>query len=639
MKTLTKSLSRKAKKAISQAFQTWAPPRNIRISDWADDELHLSEEDSNEAGKYRIDRAPYQRGILDAFQEEAEEVVVMTSSQIGKTLMLKAIIGFFIAEDGCPILVVQPTVEMAETFSKDRLAPMIRDTPALRGRVRSAKSRDASNTILKKNFKGGHVTLVGANAPAGLASRPIRIVLLDEVDRYPISAGTEGDPVNLARKRTITFGARRRIGMFSTPGIKGESRIEQAWLRSDQRRYFVPCPQCGHMHVLSWENVDDKDGAPKAARMICPEAGCIITDADKPDMLARGEWRKTNPSSAIPGFHLNELYSPWRTFGDVVADYQAARGNPEQEKTWINTSLGETYEASTERADADKLAERRENYDAETVPAGVLCVTAGIDNQKDRLEVELVGWGVGEESWGLEHIVLHGLTTDKAVWKELDELLAKVRFRTVDGRTLRVLAACADTGGCSTQQAYEFCTPRGARNIWGIKGLPGARPVWPKKVTQSKKHRGHIVRGIGVDTAKDVVYARWLSGPDKTGYCHFPMSYTDDWFAQAVVEKRVIKVNKRTGAEVREWHVPKGVRNEAFDCRVYAYCALQGLKIERRLVLVKRKLAADDDPTPTDPPLNRPPPAPSPAKAPPPSGASALKQRRRTATPSRLRRR
>lgn len=618
-----------------------APPPQITTSQWADERLYLSPEDSAEQGKYTSARAPYQRGIMDAFNEEgAEEITVMSSAQVGKTLIFKAVIGFHIDVDPAPMLVIQPTVEMAETFSKDRLAPMIRDTPVLRGKVNDAKSRDSGNTIQKKNFPGGHVTMIGANAPAALASRPIRIVLCDEVDRYPASAGTEGDPVNLARKRTITFRRRKRVALFSTPTIKGKSRIERAWKRSDQRRYNVPCPHCGHFHVLRWENVSIIDDDPTTARMSCPACGGLIEDAHNPGMLAAGTWIKENPASKLPGFHINELYSPWRTFAEVAADYYAAKGNPEEEKTWWNTSMGEPYEDDGERADADELAKRRENYDADTLPAGVLTVTGGVDTQKDRLEVEFTGWGVGEESWGIEPIVLNGNPAEPEIWKRLDDLLATTRFTTEDGRVLRVAACCIDSGGHHVQQVYEYATPRAARNIWAVKGQFGARPVWPKRQTKSKKYRGHTVRMIGVDTAKDTIYSRWQVAEGKPGYCHFSMAYDETWFAQATVEKRVTKTDRR-GNEVRTWEKPSGARNEALDCRVYAYAALQGMKIERRLVLAARTFAIADanGEEPRQQPTPQPPEPQKQSQAPPPRGASRMQQARRVAQSSYLKRR
>ena len=571
--------------ALQRVAKVVAPPPQQTISQWANSSLYLSPEDSAEQGKYTTARAPYQVGILDAFNEEnAEEIVVMSSAQVGKTLIFKAVIGYHIDVDPAPILVVQPTVEMAETFSKDRLAPMIRDTPVLRSKIADAKSRDSGNTIQKKNFAGGHVTMIGANAPSALASRPIRIVLCDEVDRYPTSAGTEGDPVNLARKRTITFRRRKRVALFSTPTIKGKSRIERAFLQSDQRHYYVPCPYCNHYQTLKWENINIVDKDATTAKLQCVNCGKLINDSDKMQMLEKGQWRSENADGKFPGFHLNELYSPWRTFADIANDYFSAKGNPEEEKTWWNTSMGETYEIDFEKASADDLMDKKENYDAQTLPNGVLCITCGVDTQDDRLEAEFVGWGVGDESWGIEPIVIHGNPAEDDVWQELDDILANARFMTQDGRTLRVAACCIDSGGHHVQKVYEFATPRYNRNIWAVKGANGARPVWARRSSKSKKYRGHIVRIVGVDTAKDVIYARWQLSNDHAGCCHFSMKYDENWFNQATIEKRITTLNSR-GMEVRTWEKPSGARNEALDCRVYAYTALQGLKIERRLVL------------------------------------------------------
>ena len=263
-------------------------------------------------------------------------VVVMSSAQVGKTEILNNIVGYHIHQDPAPILCVQPTVEMGKTWSKDRLAPMLRDTPALRGRVKDARSRDAGNTTQHKQFPGGHITIAGANSAAGLASRPIRVVLLDEVDRYPPSAGSEGDPVRLATKRTTTFW-NRKILLTSTPTIKGLSRIELAFESSDKRRFWVPCPHCGEFQVLAWSGV-------KFAPLGYQCAGCqgLWTDTQRWWAVARGEWRAEGESKGVAGFHLNELYSPWVTTAEMVESFLEAKKSPETLKTWVKTTLGET---------------------------------------------------------------------------------------------------------------------------------------------------------------------------------------------------------------------------------------------------------------------------------------------------------
>ena len=306
-------------------------------------------------------------------------------------------------------MVVMPTERDAEAWSKDRFSPMARDTPCLAGRISDPKSRDGSNKILHKRFPGGHLTIVGANAPSGLASRPIRILLCDEVDRYPFSAGAEGDPVNLAKKRTVTFW-NRKIVLVSTPTIRGASRIETAYAESDQRQYWVPCPACGAKQVLAWAQVRwDKQRAAHTAgdgalSLRCCEAPW--TDAHALARDPQGEWRARAPLAGIAGFHLNEIYSPWVRLEAMVRGFLSARaGGDEAMKTFVNTSLGESWMETGEAPDWRRLADRREDWPAGTVPAGGLFLTAGADVQKDRIEVDIWAWGRGLESWLVEHVV------------------------------------------------------------------------------------------------------------------------------------------------------------------------------------------------------------------------------------------
>ena len=325
------------------ALAVFAPPPSLTISEWADRYRYLSPEASAEPGKWSTARAPYQAGIMDAASDpETETIVLMTSAQIGKTAMIENVIGYYVTQDPSPILCLQPTLEMAATFSKDRLAPMLRDTPALRGLVKDARARDSGNTQLHKQFPGGHITMTGANSPANLASRPIRIVLCDEVDRYPESAGTEGDAVALATKRTATFWNRKML-VTSTPTIKNLSRIEQAFLGSDQRRYWVPCPDCGEHQLLKWANVKWDEGKTETAHYVCEHCGSCIDEQHKPAMLAAGEWRADAVFRGIAGFHLNEIYSLWRRWSEMAADFLTAKhAGSEMLKAFVNTSLGET---------------------------------------------------------------------------------------------------------------------------------------------------------------------------------------------------------------------------------------------------------------------------------------------------------
>lgn len=524
--------------------------------------------------------------MMDVLNDPAvQTVVVMKSAQIGYSEILLNILGYFISQDPSPILLVNPTLEMSESFSKSRLAPMLRDTPILKGLVADARSRDSGNTLLSKSFPGGILAMAGANSPAGLASRPIRIVLCDEVDRFPASAGPEGDPVNLAVKRSATF-QNRKIILGSTPTIKGHSRIEQAYLQSDQRRFYVPCPDCGVMQPLAWSNVTWTPNAPETAGYACRDCGSIIEEKHKPRMLAKGEWRAEAPGvTGVAGFHLNELYSPWRKWADVVADFLAAKQSPETLQTWVNTSLGECWEEQAEKSDPAALLARRENYTAARLPARILYLTAGVDCQDDRLELEIIGWrqdgrDAPPESWGVEYLVLRGDPARLEVWNQLDDLL-KREYRTDDGRALRISVACVDSGGHHTAQVYAFCEARKGRHVYAIKGLPGPRPIWSHKAGKSQKYRAQVWH-VGSDTAKDAWYARLRTKEEGPGYCHFPVAYDEHFFDMLTAEQVRTKYSK--GRPIREWFLPSGKRNEALDIRVYALAGLSARPVNWTLL-------------------------------------------------------
>jgi phage terminase large subunit GpA-like protein len=538
---------------------------------------------------------------MDAITDpRVREVWVMKSAQVGWTEILNNVIGYHVDQDPAPILLVQPTLEMAEAWSKDRLAPMLRDTPCLRSVIADPKSRDSGNTLLHKRFTGGHLTVAGSNSPASLASRPIRIVLFDEVDRFPASAGTEGDPISLGKKRAATFW-NRKVLAGSTPTVKGSSRIEAGFESSDQSFYSVPCPHCDEMQRLVWAQVRWPEDRPREARYHCKACGEAITDAQKAVMIRNGEWRSTQPFNGIAGFHISELYSPWVTLGEMAESFLQAKKLPETFKTWINTSLGETWEEKGDTVEAGGLLARREPYTSDIVPAGVLMITVGTDVQDDRLESTIFGWGADEESWKLEHIVLRGNPGSAALWAEHDDILRR-RFVTEDGRTLVIKAICVDSGGHFTQQVYAYCAQRKRYNVWAIKGAPGiGRLIWPKKASRAEKTRLNLWL-IGVDTAKDLIYGR-LNGVTQPGpgYFHFDANTTPEWLEQLTSETAFYKVIQ--GRRVK-YFKPKsqGTRQEALDMTVYAYAALVGAGGERllRALAMRIRKKADETPPPIE---------------------------------------
>ena len=551
------------------------PPPKLTVSQWADTYRQLSRESSAVSGQWSTSKAEYQRGMMDAVSDSRyETVVLMTCAQIGKTELINNVLGYHIHQDPAPILVVHPTVEMANAWSKDRLSPAIRDTPVLTRLIADPKSRDSGNTVLHKSFTGGRVTASGANSPASLASRPCRLILMDEVDRFPLSAGAEGDPVGLAKRRSATY-YNRKIVLVSTPTETGASRIATAYEESDQRKYFVPCPHCGEHQVLKWSNVKWNDGDPSSAHYVCDECGAVWSELDRSRAIRRGEWRATAEAKGkIAGFHLNGIYSPWTRLEDAVQDFLTSKSDPMRLRTFVNTFLGETFDSERgEQLDETDLINRAEDW-GDQIPEEVLIITAGVDTQDDRLEVELIGWGRGEESYSLAYHTLYGDPSTAELWLRLDDVLKTPFSHPITGEII-CRSACVDSGGHYTQQVYNYCRTRMGRRIFAIKGVGGeGRPIVGRP---SRSNIGKVsLFPVGVDTAKEVVMARLRIKEPGEGYCHFPKGRPEEYYRMLTSEKRVVKYYK--GRPRNEW-VKTRTRNEALDCRVYGTAALSILNL------------------------------------------------------------
>lgn len=505
---------------------------------------------------------------MDACNNPAVHTITwMSSSQVGKTEVLLNIIGYYIAHDPSPMLCLQPTQKpMAEDFSKDRLATMIRDTPRLRGLVGDAKSKSSGNTILHKSFPGGHITIGGANSPSGLASRPIRIVLSDEIDRYPESAGTEGDPLQLVERRTTTFWNKKLL-RTSTPTIDGRSRIDSAFKEGDQRYYYVPCPHCEVKQRLLWSNVtfDMVDGVPDLGTVHyeCRHCRQPIEHVEKRKMLIEGEWQATAPFTGHASFHISALYSPWVTWAEVVDEWHKSRGDDERMKVWTNTLLGETFREEAREIEHAPLMARREAY---SCPNEVLVTVCTVDVQDDRLEALVSGWGDGEESWHLEHKVFYGDTTQPHVWEDLEAYITRTKIKRDDGAIFSINAVGIDSGH-QTKMVYEFCRQSKHGRVFCLKGVGGERAI----VSPPTNKTGPVpIFSVGSDPAKDVVFSR-LTIRDQPGQMHFNMHCSEDYFLQLTAEKAVLK--KRRGFDYREWQKIRP-RNEILDLWVYALATL-----------------------------------------------------------------
>lgn len=580
------------------AANALAPVSDLTVSEWADNYRMLSSEASAEPGKWRTDRAPYQKAIMDAFTSPGiKKVIAKTASQIGKSDLMNNVIGRFAHLAPAPMMMLQPTIDLSQDFSKTRIAPMIRDTKVLREIFKEVKSRDTSNTILSKQFPGGRLIMAGANSPAGLASRPIKILLADEVDRFPKSAGTEGDPIGLAEKRMTTFWD-SVMGLFSTPTNKGDSRIEDEYITGTQEEWQHQCPNCGEWHLIThrdmhtdYDSSIDKKGTKhvivKAVTWRCPDCGFGFTETDLRHTAQK--YIAQNASALEKGvrsFFVNCFASPWVSWTEVMQEWLESQGDPDREKVVFNTRFGESYERRGNFESHDQFLRRREDYKAE-LPDGVLLLTAAVDVQDNRLEYEICGWGMGEENWGIKKGTILGVPDTKEVWEMLDAQLDK-EYKFADGKGLIVARTFIDSGGHYTKEAYAYCKNRFNRQRFAVKGssVPGVPLL--HKYSKVKLVRGVTIPLVllGTDSGKQYVMDRLSVVEPGPKYFHFPLDerenaansridetlrnrgYDEIYFKGLISE--TLEPRRKNGVLVYQWvNVAKDKRNEPLDLRVY----------------------------------------------------------------------
>ncbi|WP_304414645.1 phage terminase large subunit family protein [Brevibacillus aydinogluensis] len=597
MKKKTINLFRKIVKSV-------APPPRLTISEWADRNRKLSRETAANPGQWRT--APYQREIMDCVTDpRIEKVVVMSSSQVGKSEIINNVIGYYIDVDPGPMLMVQPRIEDAEDYSKRRIAPMIRDTEVLAEKVADSKTRDVNNTILMKVFPGGFLAMGGANSPAGLASRPIRILLCDEVDRFPDSAGSEGDPIKLAEKRTITFWNRKMI-FVSTPTIKGVSRIEQEYELGTQEKWCVECPNCGNYHTIVLRDIRFEHEVHEAGnRKIyqvddvfwrCPT--CLEQFDEHTMKRQPAKWIAENPiaiNNGVRSFWLNTFVAQWVSWKKIVKEFLESKDDPEKLKVFYNTTLGESWEDRGEQMEEDTLLNRRESFPAD-LPDGVLLLTAGVDTQDDRLEYEIVGWGHGHESWGIEYGVIIGRPDNPQTLQQLDDVLNRV-YRFADGKGLKVACTCIDSGGHFTSEIYKYTKRNEHRRILAVKGQGGPGIPLIHKLTRKNKENALLVI-LGVDDGKSQIYSSLRVEEPGPKYCHFPLDRGyDRFYFQGLLSEKLVP-RKKNGVTRYVWEkISSSARNEALDVRNYALAAREILNpnydaLERRLKGISQPIAA-----------------------------------------------
>ena len=587
-------------KAMRKVLAGMTPPDDLTVTQWAEAKRRLSAESAAEPGPWRTERTPYLREPMDAFTDpKVRHIVMVAASQVGKSEFLNNCIGYIIDEDPGSILFIHPTTIDAQEYSKLRIAPMLRDSPALRQKIAAPKSRDSHNTILQKAYPGGILTMCGSTEAHALASKPIRYVFGDERDRWATSAGNEGDPWDLAMARQTTFYNAKAVEV-STTTIKNASAIEAAYYTGTMERWNSKCPHCGEYHEIRWSDIrfeydeiivsHKKTYKVKKVYYTCPGCGCISTEAEMKRALAK--WIAENPEAYGQGtrsFWLNAFVSQWASWESIVLKYLNALGSTKKMQVVFNTCFGEPWEDRGDIEDEDSLLARREDYGKDKngepveLPPGVLVLTAGVDTQDDRMEYEIVGHGFFGETWGIEKGIVMGRPDDDATWNKLDEVVFDRVMRFENGVGLRVSMSFVDEGGHFTQSVRAQCNARISKKVFCIKGMPGQDKPYISPPKKQKIFVNQIAVGtcwqyqLGVDSGKEIIMDNLRVQTPGQKYCHFPKrdDYGSAYFAGLLSETKVYDPNKKQPWSWKK--IPGHERNEPLDCRNYALAAFKAL--------------------------------------------------------------
>ena len=599
--------------AIGQSVKKFKPPEELTVDEWADKHRRLSPETSAEAGPWRTARTPYLKEPMEAFTDpKIHEIAMVAASQVGKSELELNIIGYIIDQDPGSILFVQPTLDDARKFSRLRIAPMIRDSKVLREKVSDVKSKDSGNTILQKSFPGGMLTITGSNSASALASIPARYIIGDERDRWAISAGTEGDPWELAKARQTTFYNAKAVEV-STPTIKGFSNIETAYYKGTQERWCHKCPECGEYGEIIFDRIHYKHTVKKIRgkktftiekpiTWACPHCGCAV-----PEEIMRkqpAKWIADNPDAykkGIRSFWLNAFSSPWTPWEKIVLEFLQARDDPQKLKVVYNTKLGELWEDRGDTVDEDTMLARREDYGTNAdgspveLPEGVLVLTCGVDTQDNRLEYEVVGHGYYGETWGIKKGIIMGKPDSDEVWQQLDDVIDHVYHFKDSQRGLRISVTFVDSGGHYTQEVYIRCRERKNKRVFAIKGksgdgIPYTRPPTKVAVKNNKKITCWLYT-LGVDAGKEIIMSNVKVQEPGAKYCHFPRGESygyDSYYFNGLLSEKLELTQTRQGKRWAWVKIPGHERNEALDCRNYAIAGFRSLDkdmeaVERRL--------------------------------------------------------
>ena len=589
-----------SRRIAAEALLSFAPPPDVAPSVWAERSIYIPVGNAI-PGMIRFDNAPYQREPLDLTMDASvSRISLMWGAQVGKTTLALCGQAFRIAENPMSQIMLQPSQGDLHTWLETKFNPMVEANEVLQNRLAKPRGRDGVNNQSMKSYPGGFLMFSWSGSPKTMRGKSAPFIVCDETDGYDRTQ--EGHPVSLIWQRAATFGDQRLLLEISTPTIKGVSYIEGAFEAGDMRRFHVICSHCEALQHLKWAQVtwsksDTGEHLPETAGYVCEGCGVVWRDAERVQAVRSAEssgagWIAEKPFRGHASFHLNELYSCFRRLEDVVQSFLEKKAAGDLQ-TFVNVSLAETWEEEGDQVESADLIARAHPFDG-VVPVGVGVLTAGIDMQQDRLEIEVVGWGLGEESWSIDYRVLYGDPMRSEVWEELDAVLGET-FEHASGAQLSIAGACLDTGGGEglTQSAYEYARGKTGRRMFAVKGVGGwGRPVVsaPSRV-RSRRARMVQLFAVGVDEVKVIVSRRFGIVEHGPGFCHVPSSRAPEWFAQATAE--ALRTRMSRGFSVREWHKTRD-RNEALDCRVYAYAALK--LVNPNVPRLVRGLVPKDDP-------------------------------------------
>lgn len=568
--------------ALRKSSRHLIPPAPLKPSEWAEANVYIPAGNAI-PGPIRFDNAPYQREPMNmATDPDCYRISLMWGAQVGKTQLALCLQGYGIAHEPRSQMMMQPSQGDLTTWLETKFNPMVDANPLLQQLLAKPRSHEGVNNQRMKSYPGGFLMFAWAGSTKTMRGRSAPWIVADEVDGY--SGTDEGDEVELLWQRAATFGDQRLLVEISTPTIKGESKIEATYDAGDQRRFYVACPDCEshqslHWDQVTWDKDDDGTHYPETASYICRDCGSMWNDGQRIAAIRTAEqvgagWKSAKPFRGHASYHLNELYSCFRRLRDIVQSFLDKKRKGDLQ-SFINVSLAETWEEQGEQADTHELMKRAEEYRA-PVPSGGVVLTTGIDMQQDRLEMETVAWGYGEESWSIDYAVLWGDPLQEDVWRDLDDYLATT-WTHESGAQLGIVAACLDTGGGSgfTQRAYEYARGKTGRRLFAIKGVGGwDRPVVtaPTRRRTGRRQRKVDLFTVGTDEGKLTVMRRLAVTEHGPGFCHVPATREAEWFHQLTAEKLVTKFVK--GTPKREWYQTRA-RNEALDCRLYAYAAFK----------------------------------------------------------------